>query len=231
MMSDLVETRLIGNVGLVQMNRPEKRNAMSSALLQALIGALGDFRADSSADAVVITGEGGAFSAGADTAEQTDTAGALARVRLFNRLYEQVSGYPKPTVAAIDGPCIGGGAEVATACDLRVGTPRAVFRFPGAQLSIPVGAARLPLLVGLSHAKDLLLTARPATAQEALRMGLLNRLVERGELEHESVALAAAMAANPGAHQSKRLLAEASELSPRVSRESRALYRWQTRGR
>ncbi|MGH2813148.1 MAG: enoyl-CoA hydratase/isomerase family protein, partial [Actinomycetota bacterium] len=151
-MSDLVETRLIGNVGLVQMNRPEKRNAMNSALLEALIGVLGDFRADSSADAVVITGAGGAFSAGADTAEQTDPASALARVRLFNRLYEQVSGYPKPTVAAIDGPCIGGGAEVATACDLRVGTPRAVFRFPGAQLSIPVGAARLPLLVGLSHA-------------------------------------------------------------------------------
>lgn len=215
-----VEVRRIGDIGIVVMNRPERKNAMNAELLNALIDELEKLESA----AVVITGAGGAFSSGADLSEAADR-----RPGQFNRLYELVSSFPIPTVAAVNGPCIGGGAELACACDLRVGTASAVFRFPGSKLGIPVGVARLPLLVGLSHAKDLLLTARTIGADEAFRIGLLNRVVADRDLEHEAVALAAAMASAPGAAQTKRLLDDASGLSARVRTENRALSRWQRR--
>jgi enoyl-CoA hydratase/carnithine racemase len=130
-------------------------------------------------------------------------------------------------VAAVSGWCIGGGAELAAACDLRVGDPSAAIRFPGAALGVPAGVARLPLLVGLSHAKDLLMTSRTLRAEDAHRMGFLNRLVPADGLLEEATSLAAAMATNPGAMAQKRALDEATGLSGRVRQESRALRRWQ----
>lgn len=216
-----VEVRRSGEIAIVAMNRPERKNAMNSQLLEDLISALEEMR---SASAVVITGNGGAFSSGADLSEAADR-----RPSQFNKLYDLVTAFVKPTVAAIQGPCIGGGAEVAAACDLRVGTPDVALRFPGALLGIPVGVARLPLLVGLSHAKDLLLTGRTVGADEAYRMGFLNRVVDARELEHEAVALATAVASAPGAGQTKRLLDEALGISARTRSENRALSRWQNK--
>jgi enoyl-CoA hydratase/carnithine racemase len=189
-MSDLVRTRAIGDIGLVEMNRPERRNAMNTELLDHLVQSLLELKDESQVKATV-------------------------------------TGFVKPTVAAIAGPCIGGGAELAAGCDLRVGTMSSAIRFPGASFGIPVGIARLPLLVGLSHAKDLLLTGRTVGAEEAFRIGFLNRVVDEAELEHEAVALASAMASAPGASQTKQLLDDASQLAARVSTENRALRRWQ----
>jgi enoyl-CoA hydratase/carnithine racemase len=217
----------MGEIGLLEMDRPDRRNAMNTQLLDELITRLLEMKNEAAVKAVVITGAGGVFSSGADVSESVDAEAARLRMDLFCRLYETVTAFTKPTVAAIAGPCIGGGAEVAAACDLRVGTMSAVIRFPGAQFGIPVGFARLPLLVGLSHAKDLLLTARTIGAEEAFRMGFLNRVVDEGELEHEAVALASAMAAAPGATQTKKMLDDVSELTARVSTENRALKRWQ----
>ena len=149
----------------------------------------------------------------------------------FGALYELVATYPLPTVAAISGWCIGGGAELASACDLRVGTPSASIRFPGAAYGVPAGAARLPLLVGLSHAKDLLMTARTVGAEEAYRMGFLNRLVAEDQLLGESAALAVVMASNPGAITQKRALDEVNGVSERLYAENRALRRWQSEAR
>lgn len=227
----IVRTRRFANVFVIEMNRPERRNAMDTPLLEALLEELRSARTDTSAAAVVIQGAGGAFSSGADLSEKVDEAGASTRMELFTSLYETVTGFPKPTVAAIAGPCMGGGAEVATACDLRVGTTGVQLRFPGAQFGIPIGAARLPLLVGYSHAKDLLMTARTVGAEEAYRIGLLNRIVGASELEHEAVALASMMAAHSGAVQQKRLLDEASGLSMRVRTENQGIARWQKRAR
>jgi enoyl-CoA hydratase/carnithine racemase len=226
-MKEVVIARSIGEVGLVEMNRPEVRNAMNTELINDLIELLRIQRDVPEIRAVVITGAAGVFSAGADVAERVDDAAARFRMELFCDLYHLVTTLPKPTVAAIAGPCIGGGAEVAAGCDLRVGTMSAAIRFPGAQFGIPVGFARLPLLVGLSHAKDLLLTARTIRAEEAFRMGFLNRVVDEGELEHEAVALASTMAAKAGAAQTKSLLDDVSALTARVSTENRALRRWQ----
>ena len=217
---------------------------MSTGLLRRLVEVLREASSDASVDAVVVTGSGGCFSSGADVSEDLDAPGARVRMGLFCSLYELVVAFPLPTVAAISGWCIGGGAELAAACDLRVGDQTAAIRFPGATFGVPAGAARLPLLVGLSHAKDLLMTARTVGAAEAHRMGFLNRLVpQRGpraghltvaertisgqELLGEAASLAAAMAANPGAMIQKRALDEATGLSGRVRRESRALRRWQ----
>ena len=223
----MINEKRVGDIAIVEMNRPDVKNAMNSALLEELIASVRKVKDDNGAAAAVVTGSGGAFSSGADVAERVDGDAARKRMELFCELYEIVTAFPKPTVAAITGACIGGGAEVASACDLRVGTPAVAIRFPGALFGIPVGVARLPLLVGLSHAKDLLLTGRTIGAEEAYRMGFLNRVVDAGELEHEAVALASAMATAPGARVSKGLLDDAVGLSARTASENRALRRWQ----
>ncbi|MCW3037291.1 MAG: enoyl-CoA hydratase/isomerase family protein [Actinobacteria bacterium] len=227
-MTEVVRSRHFGRVAVVELHRPEVRHAMNTDLLQALIGALRGLAQATDTDAVVVTGSDRCFSSGADVSEDIDRAAALERMDLFGTLYELVATYPLPTVAAIGGWCIGGGAEVASACDLRVGTPSTSIRFPGAAYGVPAGAARLPLLIGLSHAKDLLMTARTVGAEEAYRMGFLNRLVAEEQLLDESAALALVMASNPGAITQKRALDEATGLSARLQAENRGLRRWQS---
>lgn len=226
-MSEVVNYSVDDGIAVIEMNLPEKRNAMGVAMLEGILEALDQARSDDAVRAVVVTGAGGTFSAGADVAEQVDADGAVIRMRLFSRMYEHVTEFPKPTVAAVDGHCIGGGVEVAAGCDLRIATEQAKFKFPGALFGIPVGTARLEALVGLSHAKDLLMTARTFDAEEAHRIGFVNRLVEADALVKEAVTVAKSMADNPGAMDQKRLLAEASNLPARLQRENRALNRWQ----
>jgi enoyl-CoA hydratase/carnithine racemase len=224
----VVRSRQFGRVAVVELHRPQVRNAMNTELLDGLIAALRGAARAGDTNAVVVTGSDGCFSSGADVSEDIDREAALARMGMFAGLYELVATYALPTVAAISGWCIGGGAELASACDLRVGTPSASIRFPGAAYGVAAGAARLPLLVGLSHAKDLLMTARTVGAEEAYRMGFLNRLVAEEQLLGESAALAATMAANPGAIIQKRALDEATGLSERIHAENRGLRRWQS---
>jgi enoyl-CoA hydratase/carnithine racemase len=226
--TESVRSRRFGRVAVVELHRPEVRHAMNTELLVALIGALRSAAGDAGTDAVVVTGSDRCFSSGADVSEDIDREAAQARMGMFARLYELVATYPLPTVAAVAGWCIGGGAELASACDLRVGTPSASIRFPGAAYGVPAGAARLPLLIGLSHAKDLLMTARPVGAEEAYRMGFFNRLVAEEHLLGESAALAVVMASNPGAIIQKRALDEVNGLSQRLHAENRALRRWQS---
>jgi enoyl-CoA hydratase/carnithine racemase len=227
--SDVVRRRQAGRVTILEMNRPERRNAMDGALVAGLLSSLAALEHDPSTGAAVITGTGGAFSSGADLSggpRGADPAGAGVDMDAFARLYEAVAAVAKPMVAAIAGACIGAGAEVAACCDLRVGAPSAAIRFPGAQFGVPVGAARLPALIGISHAKDLLMTSRTVGAEEAYRMGFLNRLVPEADLERSAVELAAALAAQPGARLQKRLVDEAFGLTARTRAESRALRRW-----
>lgn len=216
-------------VAVVAMMNPERRNAMDTRMVGELLEALRSIHEATEFKAMIITGSDGVFSSGADVGESLDHQGSEERMRLFRDLYELLSGFSKPAVAAIDGPCIGGGAEVAAACDLRVGTAGVRLRFPGAHFGIPVGAARLPLLVGLSHAKDLIMTSRTIDGDEAFRVGFLNRLVEPGALEQEALQLAESLGQNAGAAVLKALLNESAELRARVDRENRYLARWQPR--
>jgi enoyl-CoA hydratase/carnithine racemase len=192
----LVERR--GRVGLVTLNRPEKLNALNSALVTQLELALRQLDADDEVGAIVITGAGErAFSAGGDMAEQV---AALDESRAFPRVNASavVHAVSKPTIAAIRGYCFGGGALLAIHCDMRVGGDDARFKFHGASYGRAPGAAVLPRIVGEAKAKELLFTGDEVSASEALRIGLLNQLVPADTVVETAVAMAARIAANSG---------------------------------
>lgn len=176
----MIANERFGATTVLRFDRPESRNAMNTPLLEALLEALAEAATDADVAAVILTGSGGAFSAGADLREELDHDSSVRRMDLFCAVYEAVATFPKPTVAAIEGHCVGGGIEVAAATDIRVADPTASFRFPGATLGIAVGAAKLIDLVGLGGAKDLVLTSRTFGPEEAWRLGFVQRLTDPG---------------------------------------------------
>ncbi|MPZ74785.1 MAG: hypothetical protein GEU74_16505 [Nitriliruptorales bacterium] len=193
-MSILVEAH--DAVRVLRFNRPDARNAMSTTMLEELLEAMADAAADDAVAAVVLTGAGGAFSAGADLREELDHQGSVRRMDLLCHVYEGVATFPKPTVAAVEGHCVGGGIEVAAAVDIRVADPTASFRFPGATLGIAVGAAKLVGLVGLGTAKDLVLTSRTFSAEEGWRLGFVQRLAQPGQALAVALEVAGEITAN-----------------------------------
>ena len=211
---------------ILRFDRPQARNAMSTELLSQLLDALEDAARTDGVAAVVFTGAGGSFSAGADLREQLDHAGSVRRMDLFCQVYEAVANYPKPTIAAIEGHCVGGGIEVAAATDIRVADPTASFRFPGATLGIAVGAAKLVGLVGLGTAKDLVLTSRTFDAAEAWRMGFVQRMADPGRAVELGLEVAAEITANnPQAVAFlRRQFTTFSGLADRVAAENDVLH-------
>lgn len=190
----LVERR--GRVGLVTLNRPEKLNALNSALVNQLEQALQTLDGDDEIGAIVITGAGErAFSAGGDMAEQV---AALDESRMFPRVNASavVHAVKKPTVAAIRGYAFGGGALLAIHCDIRIGGDDARLKFHGASYGRAPGAAVLPRIVGEAKAKELLFTGDEVSAGEALRIGLLNQLVPADVVVETAVAMAGRIAGN-----------------------------------
>jgi enoyl-CoA hydratase len=198
-------------VALLRLDRPEARNAMNTQMLEELVGHVAGAREDESVRVLVISStDHMGLSAGADVREELDAEGRLRRMELFARLYDDLTAFPKPTIAACHGSCVGGGAEVAVACDLRVAGSNLRLRFPGGALDVPVGPARLVTLCGLSVAKYLLLTAKDVGADQALRWGLVHRVAPAAATEEAALELAAAVAENPPAAVAtlKRLLHE-----------------------
>ncbi|MBN2113895.1 MAG: crotonase/enoyl-CoA hydratase family protein [Acidimicrobiia bacterium] len=183
-----------GSVTVVTIDRPERRNAIDRATAQGLYRAWRDFDADSAARVGILTGAGGVFCAGADLVafdlEET-VEGWLGICRLA---------VSKPTIAAVAGPCVAGGLELALWCDLRVAATDAVFGCFERRFGVPLadgGTQRLPHIVGLSRALDMILTGRPVPAEEAFRIGLADRLVPPGEELAEARRLAEAIASFP----------------------------------
>jgi enoyl-CoA hydratase/carnithine racemase len=179
--------------------RPEVRNAMHLAMNLEVRAALEALAADDQVRALVLTGAGGrSFVSGADIAELRDRTAAVALLRHNAKLCDALEAFPRPTVAAIEGVALGGGMEVALACDLRVAGTSARMGQPEVSLGIiPAAGAtwRLPRIVGLGRAKELIFTARVIDADEALAMGLLNRVVPDGHALETARGLAATMAA------------------------------------
>jgi enoyl-CoA hydratase/carnithine racemase len=221
-----VLTSADGPVRTITMSRPEARNAMSTELLGALLDAIGDAVRAPEVRVLVITGANDSFSAGADLREPLDHAGAVRRIDLFCQVYEAVGRCPKPTIAAVRGHCVGGGVEVAAACDLRVADATASFRFPGAALGFPVGAAKLVGLIGLGRAKDLVLTSRTFDCDEAERMGFVQRVAPDGEALDVARGIGHEIAANhPDAvAYLKRQFDRFSGLGDRIAAENDALH-------
>ena len=179
-----------GAIGWIVFDQPERRNAISVEMWEQLPGAVAALDADPEVRAVVMRGEGGAFVAGADISQFTDRRTEAGDVSSYGRAVGLGMGallkLEKPLLAAIRGPCVGGGVLVALAADLRFAAADAVFRIPAARLGIgyeAAGVEGLARTVGWSHALDLLLTARRIDAEEALRIGLVNEVRPVAELD------------------------------------------------
>ena len=153
-------------------------------------------------------------------------------MQLFADLYDALVAFPKPTVAACHGDVVGGGAEIAVACDLRVGGANLRMRFPGAALGVPVGPARLVTLCGLATAKYLLLTSRTVGADEALRLGLVNRVAPAARTEEAALELAGEVAAHPpeAVARLKQMLHRWDGVQERSADEGRGQVEWQRSG-
>jgi enoyl-CoA hydratase/carnithine racemase len=220
-------------VALVRLERAEARNAINTQMLVELLEHLAVARADEAARVLVISSADQlGLSAGADVREQLDEEGQIRRMQLFADLYDAVVGFPKPTIAACHGDVVGGGAEIAIACDMRVGGANLRMRFPGAALGVPVGPARLVTLCGLAAAKYLLLSSRTVGADEALRLGLVNRVAPAAATEESAVELATAVAAHPpeAVAQLKRMLHEWDDVVGRSALEGRGQVEWARTG-
>lgn len=222
-----------GGVAVVQLDRPEARNAINTRMLEELLARLAAAREDEAVRVVVVSStDHMGLSGGADVREQLDAEGAVGRMELFARLYDEITAFPKPTVAACHGACVGGGAEIAVACDLRVGGANVRIRFPGGALGVPVGPARLVTLCGLSIAKYLLLTSREVGADEALRWGLVHKIVPAPRTEEAAIQLAAGVAANPpeAVARMKAMLHRWDDVEGRSREEGRGQVEWQRSG-
>lgn len=186
-------------VAVLTANRPEKRNALNATLRRELIEALDALRADDAVRVVVITGAGEkAFIAGADVAEFAERTPVEQRsVMEQRRVFDVVAEYPKPTIAMINGVALGGGCELAMACDVRIAAESAALGQPEIRLGlIPGGGGtqRLPRLVGPGRALRLILTGELVPAAEALRIGLVDEVVADGALRARVLEVAGAMA-------------------------------------
>jgi enoyl-CoA hydratase/carnithine racemase len=220
-------------VALLRLDRPDARNAMNTAMLEEMLGHLDAARRDEAVRVLVLSStDHMALSAGADVREELDEDGRVKRMELFARLYDELTGFAHPTVAACHGSCVGGGAEVAVACDLRVGGSNLRLRFPGAALGVPVGPARLVTLCGLSVAKYLLLTGKEVSAEQALRWGLVHKVAPAAATEEAALALAAAVAEHPpeAVARLKRMLHEWDDVEGRSRAEGEGQVEWQRTG-
>ncbi|HEX2265342.1 MAG TPA: enoyl-CoA hydratase/isomerase family protein [Solirubrobacterales bacterium] len=220
-------------IALLRLDRSKQRNAINTRMLEELLGHLASAREDEAVRVLVISSADHlGLSAGADVREQLDAEGKVHRMQLFADLYDQVVAFPKPTVAVCHGDVVGGGAEVAVACDMRIGGSNLRMRFPGAALGVPVGPARLVTLCGLATAKYLLLSSRTVGADEALRLGLVNRIAPAAGTERAALELAAEVATHPpeAVARLKRMLHEWDDVEGRSATEGRGQVEWQRSG-
>jgi enoyl-CoA hydratase/carnithine racemase len=189
-MTDKIISRRDGAVGHITFNNPEKRNAVSLEMWQAAERALDEFEGDDAIRVVVLSGAGEkAFVSGADISKfESERAGAEA-VAHYNattgRFYQKLTAFPKPTIAAITGTCVGGGMALAVCCDLRICGQGSRFSIPAAKLGLGYGFAglkRLVDVVGPAFAKEMFFTARLFSAAEAYEMRLVNRVLPDAEV-------------------------------------------------
>jgi enoyl-CoA hydratase len=189
-----------GRVGVVQLNRPKALNALSTPLMTEVVQAMREFEADADIGAIVLTGDERAFAAGADIKELAG-AGPIDLMQAGSLyLWDDVAAIAKPVIAAVSGFCLGGGCELAMACDMIVASETARFGQPEIAIGVIPGAGgtqRLTRAVGKVKAMEMVLTGEPIGAREALAYGLVNRIVPVELYLEEALKLASKIAAMP----------------------------------
>lgn len=235
--SDILLCQRRNRIGIVTFNRPEHRNALSPALLLRLHETLEAWAREGEVRAVVVTGSGEkAFSSGYDiTAIPTDLAPEqLEKLRDANPLelgVSSVKNFPYPVIAMLNGYCFGGALHLALSCDLRIGVDDVTIGMPAARLGLvypPDGIAQFVHVLGIARAREVFFTARSYHGREAQAIGLVDRLVPRGELETATFGLAEEIAGNAplalrGTKQVLNRIEAAAPLSAEVRREAEAL--------
>ena len=192
-MTDTVLTERRGGASIITINRPEVRNAVNPATAAGLKAAFEAGEADPQVKVHILTGAGGVFCAGADL-KAVSAREAFVRDGPMGPTWLSLQ---KPSIAAVEGPAVAGGLELAIMCDLRVAARSAVFGVFCRRWGVPLidgGTIRLPRLIGQSRAMDMILTGRPVAAEEALQFGLANRVVADGAALSEAVNLAEMLA-------------------------------------
>lgn len=190
------------NICTVIINNPQSLNALNTAVLQDLEMAFGKIASDENISVVILTGSGKAFVAGADIAQMRGMSATEGKAfGVYGaKVFRQIETLEKPVIAAINGFALGGGCELAMACDIRIASIKAKIGQPEVGLGITPGFSgtqRLPRLVGEGKAKELIFTAKAISAEEALRIGLVNKIVEHPEeLMIEALNMAKAIAKN-----------------------------------
>jgi enoyl-CoA hydratase/carnithine racemase len=196
----------LGRVGRITFNRPERLNALTPETMAQLSEAVAGFESDGDVRALVIGGRGEAFSAGGDmdfVAElrhKTPVEVKETVYKYFQGAVKRIKLCPKPTIAAVHGPAVGAGCEIAIACDFRLATPEAMFYQSWRELGIipPLGGMfLLPRIIGLARATEMILLGTKVGGEEAERIGLVNKVVPKAELEAEALALAERLAEGP----------------------------------
>lgn len=191
-----------GNLAIITINRPKALNALNSETLRDLDLAITNVENDTNVYCVILTGAGEkSFVAGADIAEMKDLDSKAGEEfgLLGNRVFRRLENLDKPVIAAISGFALGGGCELAMACDIRIASEKARFAQPETGLGITPGfggTQRLPRIVGLGKAKELIYTCAMVNAEEALRIGLVNKVVPIENLMEEAKKMATAICAN-----------------------------------
>lgn len=199
--SDTLLNETVEGVAVVTINRPGRRNALSRDTWLELAGVLNNLRTDPETRGLIVTGAGDrAFAAGADVAELVDRAPLVALDGLVQGILSQLSDLPWPTIAALNGHALGGGWELALACDLRVAAPHARVGFPEVGLGIIPGAGgtlRLLQHVGVGRAMEWILTSRLLDAREAASYGLINEVVNDGKVVEAARSLMSELGKQP----------------------------------
>jgi enoyl-CoA hydratase len=198
---ETITLNVADRIATITVNRPDKLNALNNRVIAELGEMIDSLRADRDVGGIILTGAGRAFVAGADISELEEVAGdsAEALAERGQSVFRRFETSPKPTIAAVNGFALGGGCELAMACHVRVASENAKFGQPEVKLGLIPGyggTQRLPRLVGKGRALQLLLTGEMIDAQEAFRIGLVNRVVAANELLAAANAMMRAMLAN-----------------------------------
>lgn len=184
-------------IGFIALNRPAKRNAISIRMRMEISSCLDRWKDSPAVLAVIFTGQGEAFSAGFDLSEFARPEEYDNLLASSARYHRDVWNFPKPTIAAVNGPALGGGFDLATLCDIRIGSASCAFAHPEIKFGAPPLFTPLRWIVGDGWARDLCLTGRRIHAPEALRLGLVGEVVENDRLVDRAIGIAATILEAP----------------------------------